>query len=1469
MLFRSGKSWVVDFFVSRGWLVKRRGLRRRANHWNLHASVAAECLEDRTLLSTITVTGLTDGTSVASGVTLRDAIQAANTDTSIHGSVAGEAGVQNVIVFQAGLTGSILLDPAQGALTISSSMKIEGLGAPNTIIDAQQNSRVIDISAGTENVTLNGLTITGGKATAINQPGGGIRFLSTGSLLVENSAISGNTSTGAPGGGIYTNTGVLTVLDSTVSGNSISADHMDGGGIYAQSGNVVVTNSTLSGNSVGGVYGDGGAVYAMNGNVTLTNSTVTKNSTGGGNSEGGGIKTVRGSLTLLNSIVSGNTIHPSPYTSSDVKFVNYAGSATFTAKHSLIGVNSDTPLAPAPVGSPDANGNLVGTFASPLDARLGVLADNGGQTQTCTLLLGSPAINAGFNSLAVAADSTPLTTDQRGTGFPRVNNGTVDMGSFEFLVPNFPLVVTTASDVLDANVPDPSNLSLRDAVALANELPGAAQITFSSSLSGVPIDLALGELLFTDAVQIDGLGAKNTIIDAQRNSRVFDVTSGAGNMTINNLTITGGKTTASNDAGGGIRFLAAGSLLIENSAVAGNTTTGDSAPGAGIYSKTGPVTLLNSTMSGNLADGYNPRGGAIFDKDGNVVLTNSTLYANTVGGIYGGGAGIYAVNGNVTLTNSTVTKNATQGGNSNGGGIATGRGSLTLLNSIVSGNTIHPSPDTASDISFVNYSGTATFTAKNSLIGINSGTPLNPAPIGSPDANGNLVGTFASPLNAQLGPLADNGGQTQTVALLAGSPAINAGSNALANDPGPDHIAGTADDTPLTTDQRGAGFARVLNGTVDMGAYEFQTLANPTVNFIATNSHLPVLTGTWDQTTPGGATQLQVTVNGTTFTLGLNSQLTSDGSGHWTLTTTAAIPDGTYTVQVHTATAVGNVADATAVNALVIDTTAPATTVLAGEYAVSTNGSGTPTLASIVPTGTQLVLIGSTVAVATATSPTQLQFGGATATYADSRITFGSSGPFANQVWTKLDLPANYTTARGTATHVNTNGNSITCVDENGTPSAAVWINPTQLTAFGLIATVGNGKLTWSNGTVWYENVSLNGSLNGAGTVNISASPSRFAVTDYSFAGQTAHVIQNGTNSVVFVNEHGSFAVGSWINAIQAIVPAWGNDVATFINGNAYWSDGSVWTLATTAAPQITVTEYTIASRTARLIQNGTNTAVFINENGAIVLGTLTSPAQAVVAAWNSDVATFTSGNVDWSDGSVWNLATSAPPPISVSDYSIGGRTAHLIQNGTNTVAFVNERGAVVLGNWISATQAVVAAWSHDVATFTSGKVNWSDGSVWTLTTAAAPQITVTDYIIPSNGLTAHWVVNGTTTVVFVNEFGNVVLGTLTSPTRAVVAAWGNDVATIGNTNISWSDHSVWNLTPNVPLLLVTVTDATGAVSHVQLLTATTLVGLSGPLRGVRGTRLNGKIFWSNGEVWTNFDLNALNAFFEMGTTYP
>jgi hypothetical protein len=90
--------------------------------------------------------------------------------------------------------------------------------------------------------------------------------------------------------------------------------------------------------------------------------------------------------------------------------------------------------------------------------------------------------------------------------------------------------------------------------------------------------------------------------------------------------------------------------------------------------------------------------------------------------------------------------------------------------------------------------------------------------------------------------LAFNGGPTKTHALVTNSPAINAGSNALAVD---------ADGNPLTTDQRGAGSPRIRGGTVDIGAFEAQVTYNfsgffppvdnlPTVNVVNAGRAIPV-----------------------------------------------------------------------------------------------------------------------------------------------------------------------------------------------------------------------------------------------------------------------------------------------------------------------------------------------------------------------------------------------------------------------------------------------------------------------------------------------------------------------------------------------------------------------------------------------------------------------------------------------------
>ncbi|HEX8472773.1 MAG TPA: Calx-beta domain-containing protein [Pyrinomonadaceae bacterium] len=211
------------------------------------------------------------------------------------------------------------------------------------------------------------------------------------------------------GGGIYIDHGIGSLTNSTVSGNAGSG----GSGIYNTGDQLVTTiNTTISGNRLTGL---GGAVHSG----SLTNCTITAN-------EGPGVTvnevfgvTVR--AVVRNSIIAGNGGGTGPDVSGNFNSQGY----------NLVGNVGDA-------SGFNVAGDQVGTSAAPINARLGPLADNGGPTRTHALLAGSPALDAGNNGLAVNRDNNPLTTDQRGAGFPRRADAadadtiqTVDIGAFE------------------------------------------------------------------------------------------------------------------------------------------------------------------------------------------------------------------------------------------------------------------------------------------------------------------------------------------------------------------------------------------------------------------------------------------------------------------------------------------------------------------------------------------------------------------------------------------------------------------------------------------------------------------------------------------------------------------------------------------------------------------------------------------------------------------------------------------------------------------------------------------------------------------------------------------------------------------------------------------------------------------------------------------------------------------------------
>jgi hypothetical protein len=152
--------------------------------------------------------------------------------------------------------------------------------------------------------------------------------------------------------------------------------------------------------------------------ATIVNSTIADNNVSLGAPGGGLFVDTNCTATLDNTIVARNTVGPGAGAPAD----DIASLGSVSGSFNLIGTGGSAGLTNG------TNGNQVGVANPGLSA----LAANGGPTQTIALLAGSPAINTGDSSLAVAANGGPLTTDQRGTGFARIVGGPVDIGAFEF-----------------------------------------------------------------------------------------------------------------------------------------------------------------------------------------------------------------------------------------------------------------------------------------------------------------------------------------------------------------------------------------------------------------------------------------------------------------------------------------------------------------------------------------------------------------------------------------------------------------------------------------------------------------------------------------------------------------------------------------------------------------------------------------------------------------------------------------------------------------------------------------------------------------------------------------------------------------------------------------------------------------------------------------------------------------------------
>ena len=416
-----------------------------------------------------------------------------------------------------------------------------------------------------------------------------------------------------------------------------------------------------------------------------------------------------------------------------------------------------------------------------------------------------------------------------------------------------------------------------DTITLQTDVTLTASNNYSFySHNGLPV--------ITSEITIEGAGYT---IRRDTNASAFRLlgVGRAGNLTLHQTTLSGGNISSK----GGAIFNEGGTVTVSNSTLSGNTAARG---GGAIYNRgtvtvsnstlsgntvslhhggaifnIGTLTVSNSTLSGNVADEH---GGGIFNSGGTATVSNSTLSGNTTAK----GGGIYNYEGTVTVSNSTLSGNTAN----SGGGIFNYYGTLTASNSTLSGNT--------ADNNGGGIYNDGTLNLAHSLISGNSASNSGAEIYNFSTNNGtinaatfNLIGygsdarsTNFTPSGSDIVPsqalaaildttLADNGGDTLTHALVAGSPALDA-----------------AGDSGLATDQR--GITRPQGAADDIGAFELEVVPATITIVLDARPNLPTNLGF------GGS-----------FGPFLLDDPAVDDSDTYTTTRTFTVPPGLYTVR--------------------------------------------------------------------------------------------------------------------------------------------------------------------------------------------------------------------------------------------------------------------------------------------------------------------------------------------------------------------------------------------------------------------------------------------------------------------------------------------------------------------------------------------------------------------------------------------
>ncbi|MCP5487692.1 MAG: right-handed parallel beta-helix repeat-containing protein [Verrucomicrobia bacterium] len=509
----------------------------------------------------------------------------------------------------------------ESPLQIQQSVDLDATVFPyGLVMDAQEQTRVLEIAAGIPAVELNGWTLTGGRALDLGDGNGaGIKINPGAEINLRNCTLFNHIAL-FTGGGIY-NQGSLLLDRSTLYHCGSGALNVGGGLANDENANAEIQYSTFIGN----VSGSGGAIVNQaGGRLVVRHSTLSGNRalTSGGaifNRAGGGFPP-DATLELHQSIVAGNIADTAADLDNDGVVLSSSGVNLFS----------------------DLSGSGLGTGATIRlveDIRLSPLGWFGGRTQTLHPLAGSPAIDP-------AGSLTNATVDGDQRGLTNLVGGLRDVGAIE---------VGSVHVVADTEDLSMYALNLRNALDQA-VTPGAV-IRFSTNTFPATMTLtqelvvAEGRVVFLDASDMSG----PIVIDAQGGSRHFLVASNA-TLAIHGLTLTGGSST--ND-GGSIEARPGSYLTVNQSTLYDNAC----AFFGGALNVYGRAVLNRSTLTANT--GW--RGGALTtQQSGETLLRNATLSGNEASGAVfpgAGGGGMHAL-GRIGIHNTIIAGNQATGSGS-------------------------------------------------------------------------------------------------------------------------------------------------------------------------------------------------------------------------------------------------------------------------------------------------------------------------------------------------------------------------------------------------------------------------------------------------------------------------------------------------------------------------------------------------------------------------------------------------------------------------------------------------------------------------------------------------------------------------------------------------------------------------------------------------------------------------------------